>query len=334
MKSVICLFLGCLLAGKCFATFWGFSLPYHQSIEGQQVRIEAIPYIPSSHLDSSAKGLTKVFFKKKLLYTIDRYYGEMIFPSDDGQYLAIFHQSLMIDEKWENEQSSHDYPVIEILKNGLPYKTFSLQEVVETPRIINYGLFYSWLPKFPDYTLEQTKRERKIAENRFFVQNNALHIITDQNSVTVLHFDRLTLEHVDIEEIVSNAKSSRPPKTIRKFIKNKYPDLFMMPRLKGGMSFEKAVSKFLRRATPPSLTLPSDSFAYPYFRTTHKLIINKQGNCIAYDGWISKNEKVNKQFKIWIMAQRFQTRLIPRGFDNYYFFALIATKVNEHSRIR
>jgi hypothetical protein len=145
-KVILIFSLLIFLNVKCFGTTWSPAYPYTQKIEGQKVVIKAFPYAPYS--GSPMIGLTKVFFGKKLLYTIDQYYREKIFTSPDGHYLVILHTSNFVGVTsyvtFGEEHADFNKPAIEIFKDGKPFKTFALKDVIDTAKLISNGLFFDW----------------------------------------------------------------------------------------------------------------------------------------------------------------------------------------------
>lgn len=127
------------------ATTWAAAYPYRQHIEGQEVVIEAIPY---NAYVGSPSGVTRVYFKNKLLYTIDKYYREKIFTSNDGQYFAIVHTTNMVGVTstitMGHERIDYNQPAIEVYKNGILYKSFSLKDVIDTSRLRHEGFLFDW----------------------------------------------------------------------------------------------------------------------------------------------------------------------------------------------
>ena len=122
------------------------SYPYVQTIEGQHIVIKAIPLDP--HSCSPSLGTTEIYNRKKLLYTIDSYIDAPIFPSNDGQYLAIIHRShLAIAHVFLPEQKQvwdYDFVAIDVLKWGKPYKQFYLKDVIDTALLDHKSGYFSW----------------------------------------------------------------------------------------------------------------------------------------------------------------------------------------------
>lgn len=127
-------------------TTWSAAYPYSQQIDGQQVIVKAFPYDPYS--GSPMLGVTRVYYDKKLLYTIEKYYRERIFTSADGHYLVVVHTSNSVGvasyTTFGIEQINFNQPAIEIFKDGYPYKTFSLKDVIDTTKLANNGRFFYW----------------------------------------------------------------------------------------------------------------------------------------------------------------------------------------------
>ena len=129
-----------------FGTTWSAAYPYTQQIDGQNVIIKAFPYDPYS--GSPMIGVTKVYFNKKLLYTINKYYRERIFTSNDGQYLVVVHTSnsagIASYTSFGIERLSFNQTAIEVFKNGQPFKTYTLKDVLDTTTLLNNGRFFYW----------------------------------------------------------------------------------------------------------------------------------------------------------------------------------------------
>lgn len=129
-----------------FGTTWSAAYPYTQKIDGQSVEIKAFPYDPYS--GSPMIGDTRVYFNNKLLYSIDKYYRERIFTSNDGQYLVVVHTSntagISSYISFGTEQINFNQTAIEIFKNGQSFKKFALKDVIDTTKLANNGQFFNW----------------------------------------------------------------------------------------------------------------------------------------------------------------------------------------------
>ena len=124
---------------QCFGTTWAAAYPYTQKIDGQNIVIKAYSYSP--YYGSPTIGITKVYSNNRLLYSIDRYYRENIFTSQDGQYLAVVNtiisSRLMGSIFFVGSQIDFNETAIEVFKNGLPFKTYSLKDIIDTTRFTN-----------------------------------------------------------------------------------------------------------------------------------------------------------------------------------------------------
>ncbi len=145
-KRILIIILQTVLSQIAFGTTWSAAYPYTQQIEGQNVVIKAFPFAPYS--GSPMIGVTKVYFKKKLLYTIGKYYRERIFTSNDGQYLVVVRTSnsagLTSYTSFAIEQINFNQTAIEVFKNGLLFRTFTLKDVIDTTKLANNGQFFNW----------------------------------------------------------------------------------------------------------------------------------------------------------------------------------------------
>jgi hypothetical protein len=146
LKNILTTILLTVLTQTVFGTTWSAAYPYTQNIDGQNVVVKAFPYDPYS--GSPMLGVTRVYFKNKLLYSIDKYYRERIFTSNDGQYLVVVHTSnsagISSYTSFGIERINFNQTAIEVFKNGQPFKTFALKDVVDTTKLANNGRFFYW----------------------------------------------------------------------------------------------------------------------------------------------------------------------------------------------
>ena len=363
---------------KCFGTTWAAAYPYIQQIEGQSVVVKAYSHAPYD--GGPMIGITKVYSNNKLLYSIDKYYREKLFTSQDGQYLVIVRTSnsagLTSYTLFGREQINFNQTVIEVLKNGIPFKTFTFKDVIDTTQLVNNGYLFNWdysvdLKKFENAqfeceacrevygrrviktgntkqispkewescknacdSLKLKKTEMNIIKNSIFVMDNSLFILTNQNTVVALDFETLNIQQLPFEKIVPDKKSFNPPKLKRKYKKIKLPDKFDEPNLKDGRSFEKGLADLL------NLTIHDYSKKEPEAYCAYiRLVLNKEGKCIDFYGKVHDmrinefmiDESIDKEMtdKLikWLNEQKFDTKLIPKGFENYSFLCIV--RLNE-----
>jgi|GEM_PF-3728292 len=127
------------------ATTWSQARPYIQKTEGQDVEIRAKAYEPYV---SEPFGETEVYYKGKLLYTLDRYYRHKLFTSDDGTYLVFVttnnYAGLSSVTYFGQNWIYHAKPAIAIYKNGILVKNYELKDVIDTASLLNDGVLYDW----------------------------------------------------------------------------------------------------------------------------------------------------------------------------------------------
>lgn len=364
-----------VLAQCAFGTTWSAAYPYTQQIEGQDVVVKAISYAPHS---PSRFGLTKVYFKNKLLYSIDQYFREKIFTSDDGQLLMVVHSSNLIDVMSYSvsgeDRVYFDQAAIEVFKNGHHIKTYTLKDVVDTTMLAHNGEFFNWgysfdfeafdyaeigcescievygrkiLRKgdtteiFPD-ELEECVREcdstklkrveSNLFENSIFVKNNALFILTNQNTVVNVDFETLEIQITCFDQVVPDKKLFDPPKLKRKYKQVKLPDKFDEPLMEDGRSFEMAIADYLDSSISEKSDEPQYSVSIDY------VILNKEGKCVDFNGEVYRHrptenlskepdqEEMTDKFNRWMTEQTFETKLIPKGFEGFFFLYYIKVK--------
>lgn len=337
-----------VLGHAVFGTTWSAAYPYTQKIDGQNVVIKAFPYAP--YTASPMIGVTKVYHKKKLLYTIDKYYRERIFTSDDGQYLAVVHTSKT--SYTSIEQINFNHTAIEVFKNGQPHKTFTLKDVIDTTKLANNGQFYwgyyvdfeafeeaIWNCNYwnKDLTRSEKKecldgdttsycrewiqgcdsmklfeREKFIYNNSIYTQNNSLFILTNQNTVVKLDFADISTHLLPFDKIVANKQSFNPPKLNRKYNKVKLPDKFDQPNMRDGRSFEKGVADLFK------LTVPDNTNEKVFCVFINHLVLDKEGKCVDFYGTVNDeriSEYVSEESKNIEMTKKLNSWVKEQTFD-------------------
>ena len=364
LKFTLITFLLTFLTIKGFATSWITAYPYTQQIDGQSIVVEAYPYAPYS--GSPMDGVTKVYSNGKLLYTIDKYYRENIFTSDNGQYLVIVNPLYRLNYiHFEIGQKNFNQTAIEVYKNGQPFKTFALKDVIDTTKYTGKEWVYSfdfeafekatWSCKYWRRNLTRNEkkeclngndtnfyceewinscksiREKFIYDNSIYVQNNSLFILTNQDMVVKLDFAQMTIQSFPFDQIIPNKQTFNPPKLNRKYKEIKLPDKFVQPDMKDGRSFEKAIAELFN-------LIVSDHKDAVFCIYIGHLVLNKEGKCVdfygkVYDKRISKysseesiNHDMTEMLNKWINEQTFDTKFIPKGFDKYSFLCIVDLK--------
>lgn len=145
LKHILLTLFLTVLIQTVSATTWVEVYPFTQKTEGQDVVVKSIPYDPYGIREI---GVTRVYLKNKLLYSIDRYFREGFLTSNDGQYLAVVHTSntygLTSFSSVGGEQIDFNESAIDIYKNGELFRTFTLNEVIDTTKILSNGRFFQW----------------------------------------------------------------------------------------------------------------------------------------------------------------------------------------------
>jgi len=332
-----------------FADQWRAAYPYTKKVEGQNVTIKSIPYEPFSA--SPMKGLTQVYLNNKLLYSVDNYYRERIFASNDGRYLVIVYPLKIPSRKISGlDYKLYEQEVIAVLKDGVPFKTFTLKETLDTASL-NYNAkdwLYRW--DYETYGARKLKKEEiSIFRNSIYVQNNSLFVLTNKNFVVKLDLTTLTLEQLPMEEVIPNKKKFKPPKITVKYRHVRYPDkyfkyrktgsAFFLPKLKNGKTIEEGIAEFLCLKVG-NIRDRDSAVVQLYF---HTLIIAKDGKCdyvyvspsqkTADDKDFSSKYPMDEQDKAlklkveqWIMEQIFETKTLPKGFPKYAYSDFIYLK--------
>lgn len=321
-----------VLSQTAFGTTWSAAYPYSQQIDGQDVVIKAFPYDPYSA--SPMIGVTNVYFKNKLLYSIDKYYRERIFTSNDGQYLVVVHTSnstgIASYTSFGIEHLNFNRTAIEVFKNGEPFKTFTLKDVIDTTKLANNGRFFYWgynldFEAFEDanwnckyWEKDLTRREKneclsgdtafyckewinscdsmKIFEKEKFIYNNSIYV--QDNSLFVLTNQniivKLDFSVMTIEQI-----------SFDMIFKYKQP--FNPPKLNRKYENVKLPDKFdepdlkdgrtFEKAVADlfSLSVPGANEKSTFNVFVRYLVLDTRGKCVDFYGTVY-DERISKYF--------------------------------------
>jgi hypothetical protein len=145
-----------------------------------------------------------------------------------------------------------------------------------------------------------------------------------------LDFTTFQIQKYPIDQIIPQKGQFDPPKFIRKYKKIKLPDKFAEPAIEDGRSFEQGLADLF------NLNISSGSSEYSLSIYIGRLLINEDGKCVDYYGSVSENKKsssylienkkMNLKLETWVKEQKFDTRLIPKGFDGYSFLCIVYLK--------
>lgn len=322
-----------VLTQTVLGTTWSAAYPYTQQIDGQNVVIKAFPFDPYS--GSPMIGVTKVYLNKKLLYTINKYYRERIFTSNDGQYLVVVNTSnsagIASYTSFGIERLNFNQTAIEVFKNGQPFKTFSLKDVVDTTTLVNNGRFFYWGYNLDFKAFDKvkwsynywnkilTKREirecrenldtsyhcrdyknsvdsMKIFELEKFIFNNSIYV--QDNSLFVL-----TNQNVVVKLDFATLSVQQIP--FEKIVADK--KTFNPPKLIRKYRKAKLPDKFDQPnmkdgrsfekgvAELFNLTVPDNTNEKSFCVFINYLVLNKEGKCIDFYGTVN-DERISKYF--------------------------------------
>lgn len=375
MKHITLTLLFLSLAYITGATTWSAAIPYTQTCDGQQVTIKAIayePYMPYPY------GATTVYYKKQLLYTIDRYFRDPSFASDDGRYFAVLYTSNTLGiSSYTNfgiNQINYGRPAIEIYKDGRPYKTYTLTDIIDTNTLQNNGVLYNWgysinwdkesvaSIKFecescievygkksiadcdtndidPEEciscknacdSLELFNKELNFLSKSIFIKNNAIHILTNQDKVVIVDFNKDgAISEIPFNALFDNKYDFNPPKVNTVYSEIEMPEKFAEPLLSSGKQIDSALADYLGTSV-----YKHDTNRDYWSLVISSLVINKHGLCEEIESpyWHSNkdsairkysprfsNKELQQKIEEWLMLQHYDTSLIPKGFDKYSF---------------
>lgn len=322
LKYILTTILLACLVQTVKGTTWAAAYPYTQKIEGQDVVIKAYPYDPYS--GSPMIGITEVYLKNKLIYTIDKYYRDKIFTSNDGQYLAVVHTSNFVGVtsygSFGYEQINYNQIAIEVYKNGQISQTFSLKEVVDTTKLLNNGQFFNWGYSVDFEAIKSLETDCEtcieVYGKRTLKTGNAKKITPDELNECRNYCDALKLKKSELKffqnaqfvegnhlYVLTNqntvVKLNFSDSTIEKFpfdkiVQNK--EKFNPPKLKRKYHKIKLPGKFDQPKLKDGRTLekgiaglfglsiPNNEEESAYCIFIDHLVINKKGKCISYYG--------------------------------------------------
>lgn len=306
------------------ATTYKTAYPYTIKLKKQNTRIEATPYAPRD--GSPMYGKTDVFYKGKKLYSIDKYFRERLVSSNNGKIIVVINPFIYRYAINPNELETYDDKVINIFKNGKPYLTYKLNQLINIntiPKLEPYDFLNCWLFKHNPYDSWITRlKSKKTENNNIFIENNILHIVTTVD--TIVRIDLKTgnkLSDLILESVLPIKRHFNPDKITTTYHESTYPEKFILPKLKNGNSFEYELSKFLKLELADKSTNKLQELSI----YVHTFLLNKRGACeIAYIN--SGNKTLDTKIVDWIKMQQFQVIEIPDNFEKFKFEDFIYLK--------
>ena len=289
-----------------YAWTWAPVLPYTQTSREQHIVVKAIPYSPFE--GTVALGCTEVYKHNKLLYTIDRYFDDVVRTSDDGSiFIAIRTYEVGNIIHWiaadgrSGQEIDFDKEVAWVYRYGKPAKTFTLRQMVDSVTLVSRGEYRNWgyeydfsseyrLKKESEVCLDRInhmasrchtvkdslrffEKESDVHLHRIFVEKGAVHIYTKIATLVSIHFPDLMVSVSNIDSV--QAAKILPQKNIprKSYWYPLYPDEFASPQLKNGQPLDEAIAAFL------GLKVAESHQTENYMVYFGELLIGKDGVC-------------------------------------------------------
>ena len=294
------------------------------------IKVESIPF---QIYNGGKLGITKVYKKNTLLYSIDGYFSNFIILNSTGEFFVsidfslyrIGHDEIIMDKNNNRIQRAEQFKgiAVSIYKNGKILKTIDFTDLhIDTAQVIKkYDKFY-W----------QTRTEH-LFNCPAYIKNDTLSIFTIDNQI--IQISLTTVEILKPKKLIAKKVdyfAKLLPKREFNLIQAKFPENFILPKLMNGKTIEEGLAKHLKLKTVES---KKNALLDIYI---HSLLINSEGKCEDCSVSPSKRIDINKEFgynynqdlsktiEDWIYKQKYDTKLIPEYTDKYVFSAFIYMK--------
>ncbi len=318
-----------------FALTFANNYPFVQKSENGKVQVRSVPFRANGPY---SPGETFVYSNGKLLYKIDKYFQSQFFTTENGKFLIEIdfgvNNSLRMKEigRYDDEIAAPiDYKgeVVRIYKNGLPYKSVKFSQLqidtstIRTDRLNNW---FSWYYKISKFSTDDL--EIKMNKHPAFIENDRLYLITTDNQLIEIEIEKAeVISRAKAYETLKQRNDWTPLVYEKEYQYVKYPKSFEYPNLRNGKTFNNGFKKLLSKSPyGGSGDTVISSVYFVYF------LLNKNGKCeevsFKLDGhdvdrkkWIPhfKNAQLEADITNWTKKQRFDTKLIPKGFNKFNF---------------
>lgn len=283
---------------------------------GNDIKIESIPYKMHNGGDL---GITKVYKKNKLLYSIDEYFKDFVTIDESREYLISVNTRARKRWVYDNDKNEFRGEVLKIYRNG------------ELTHSINFEDLPIYTSNMYESDIEEIywlKKHEILQQSPIYTINDTLKILTIDEQILSINLSTgellasRSLAENDIEEIVNTFPTRKikvmSSKKQRKIIQRRSGRLSrllpQLPRLKNWQTLEKALSNYLSENQSKDII---DEKVY-----VRRLLINRKGKCEKCT--VSNDDaELEKIIEDWIYQQKFQTRFIPRYTDKYDFSGLV-----------
>ncbi|MDO5972046.1 hypothetical protein Q4Q35_19775 [Flavivirga aquimarina] len=327
MKTKILFFI-LLIPFSLLAGSWR-TYPWTLKTE-KNIKVTSIPYRVHNGWDW---GITKVYKKNKLLYSIEQYFSPWIDINKSGEYLVSLNFSIKqkspnnyeVDDqgnKIKNQQ--YEREAIVVYKNGKKYWSIDFKELKIDPSELKKNYF-----EFLWHT-----QNIKLIESPTYIKDNILYVFTIDNKI--LSFDLSSRKQLASKKLEQNKIEyylELIPKRKLKIIKKGIPDKFDFPLLSDKNTIGHSLSKLLKAELPDALSKDANMEIWITILINKKGIVKfcsidaRKGENIT-DGSINlpTEKALNEKIEKWVLKQKFQTKLIPKFTNKFSFQNIIYLK--------
>lgn len=288
---LLILIICCSLVAK--ADLPGPAYQYDRYSENGKFYFKSIPYY---NYDLTSFGKTIIYYSEgnEELYTLDNYLPSEAFISNDSR-------SLVTTTYWMWGHSDYeDQILIKIYldrKDSIQYRIDDL--VSDKSKLQNTSSHTLWY-------------------KQMFVKGDTLFVMTLENKVVKIDMQSgEIIEKINVTDckICSDSDNIPAPKT-KYYSDIKYPDGYIFPDLENGKQFRQSLIEGLNKDEV------EDYAECEYYILVYGTI-DKKGECVIFMIQTSVNGEENSQWNTmvsdWIIAQKYQTDLIPENCDKWVF---------------
>lgn len=288
---------------------------------------------PFDNIQQTTLGKTVVFTADSVkMYEIGRHFElennqREIFLSNDGKTIAYIMDT---EFEYDGEQNSS----IQIFKDGLPVKQYSLSDLISC-NLDNQECYLFYKESIDTVTYSGGKRqvtfkanatdfEKALTQKATFLNNDVVYIFTKNNTLITLHLDTLAFN-------IFPAASAKPDTFMQykpvQIIKGKgfKVSLSSLPDVMGGEPFENSLAKSLGMAV-----YPEGKNQYKTYHFNLSIVVDKSGYAVV-DKIETSDIIPEDKIKSFIASQKFETASIPAGIDKWRFSGWI-TLMNKNKK--
>jgi hypothetical protein len=330
------------LTVEATASEWAPVYPYIQKTENGKVKCHSFPY--AGNRWPWGPGQTFVYYNEKPLYTIEKYFTNPFFTTNNGEYLIeiqfnlqLKRSNLIIGDKERLHAGPIEYEgdAITIYKDGKLFRTISFAELhIDTSKVFvnNAGEWFGWNYQTKGHA--ENGLQRKMTEHPAYTEADTLFLITADNRLININIPTgKIISSGNAFSILSLKMNWTPTPFKRKYKKTKYPEDFLLPKMKDGRTIAQGLARHLSKRIANG---DKDSAVVQiYF---YSMLINRQGKCeeisvspsrrsgINNDFYGGIDDQLEKEIEKWIKEQTFQTKTIPKNFLKFSYTDFVYLK--------